>query len=57
MARCDGGYPFCQDCANFQIDEDLCDDCDNGDLFESRDGETEELSVHELKFIRFLEPA
>jgi hypothetical protein len=56
MARCDKGWSFCKDCINSEGDPEVCEDCDDGDNYEGFD-DTEELTVHDLKFIRFKEAA
>lgn len=39
MATCTGnGYPFCEDCANQDLDEE-CAVCDDGDNFDPLDTE------------------
>lgn len=56
MTRCDKGYPFCEDCLHCGNDTGECDTCEDGSNYEAMD-DVEELSVHELKFIRFKEAA
>lgn len=57
MARCAGkGWDFCDDCVNSQADPEQCDSCEDGSNFEGVD-DSEELTVHDLKFIRFKEAA
>lgn len=56
MTRCDKGYPFCEDCLNCGNSTGECDECEDGSNYEAMD-EAEELSVHDLKFIRFKEAA
>lgn len=56
MPLCDKGYPFCEDCLNRGNHTGECDDCDDGSKFEAMD-DAEELTVHDLKFIRFPEAA
>lgn len=56
MARCDGGYPYCEDCVNYGNPTGECDDCEDGSNYEEVDS-IEELSVHELKFMTLKEAA
>lgn len=57
MARCDGGYPYCQDCVNQDIDEDECDACDDGSNYEPFEEDDSTWSIFDLKKIMFAEAA
>lgn len=51
--RCAGkGWDFCEDCSNSESDTEVCETCEDGDNYEPFE-ESEECSIHDLKFIRF----
>jgi len=55
--RCAGkGWDFCEDCVNSVSDEEECQTCEDGDNYEPFE-DSEELTIHDLKFIRFKEAA
>lgn len=55
--RCSGkGYEACRTCINREFDPFECEDCDDGSNWEGED-DSEELSIHDLKTIRFKEAA
>lgn len=52
--RAGNGWEICKDCINAELDPFQCRRCKDGSKFEGAD-DTEELTVHDLKFIRFEE--
>lgn len=52
MSRCSGrGYEECDTCLNREHDPFVCDDCEDGDLYESEEG-LEDLELRTQAVLR-----